>query len=292
MTHIGCKTLFKSRNLLLVIVSLQISACIGQTKEKAVSDTEEKQVNTQPLILKQSTTFPQIHTNLNGMVREFVRTMYQDKKGNYWFGTNGDGIIRYDGQTLEKMKVTDVSPHFRVLEIVEDKAGNLWFGTSEGLIKYDGEKFRTFSKKEGLPGDDEEIWSLTIDKNGLIWIGSIGGVCHFDQEKFKPFSLPDSRVENAEPMLSDKLVFKILEDKNGTMWFATDGNGIFKYRNGEFIHLTAKNELTDNNVADILEDKEGNGGIGTKITDLVPTKAQPGTNGGNGYVKIEWKGIK
>lgn len=263
MTNIGCKTIFKARNLLLILLLLQISACTGQVKEKSVTDTIEKQVNTQPLILKQSTTFPQIHTNLNGMVREFVRTMYQDKKGNYWFGTNGDGIIRYDGQTLEKMKVADVSPHFRVLEIVEDRAGNVWFGTSEGLIKYDGEKFRTFSKKGGLSGNDEEIWGLTIDKNGLIWIGSIGGVSHFDGERFIPFSLPNSIVENPKPMLSHKLVFKILEDNNGSMWFATDGNGIFKYRNGEFIHLTAKNELTDNNVADILEDKEGNIWIGT-----------------------------
>jgi ligand-binding sensor domain-containing protein len=84
------------------------------------------------------------------MVREFVRTIHQDKKGNYWFGTNGDGIIRYDGQILEKITIEGISPYFRVLEIVEDKAGNIWFGTSEGLIKYDGEKFTTFSKKEGL----------------------------------------------------------------------------------------------------------------------------------------------
>ncbi|MBK7226805.1 MAG: hypothetical protein IPH96_15875 [Saprospiraceae bacterium] len=39
------------------------------------------------------------------MVSEFVRTMHQDKKGNYWFGTNGNGIIRYDGKTLEKWQL-------------------------------------------------------------------------------------------------------------------------------------------------------------------------------------------
>jgi len=263
MVKISDKMILKAKNLILVFLTIQITSCTGQVKEKSIPEIIENKVNTQSIILNQNTTFPQIHTNLNGMVREFVRTMHQDKNGNYWFGTNGEGIIRYDGQTLEKMTIAGVSPHFRVLEIVEDKAGNLWFGTSEGLIKYDGEKFRTFSKKEGLPGDDEEIWGLTIDKNGLIWTGSIGGVSHFDGEKFTPFSLPDSIVENPKPMLSHKLVFKILEDKNGTMWFATDGNGIFKYRNGEFIHLTAKNELTDNNVADILEDKQGNIWIGT-----------------------------
>ncbi len=261
MTNIGCKTLCKAKNLLLILLLLQISACTGQPKEKSIPETKENEAITQPIMLRQNTTFPQIHTNLNGMVREFVRTMYQDIKGSYWFGTNGDGIIRYDGQKLEKITIAGISPYFRVLEIVEDTAGNLWFGTSEGLIKYDGQEFTTFSKEEGL--QNGEIWGLAIDKNGLIWVGATGGVAHFDGEKFVPFYLPDAMVENPKSMLSHQLVFKIIEDKQGTMWFATDGNGIFTYNNGKFAHLTTKNGLVDNNTADLLEDSQGNIWIGT-----------------------------
>jgi len=247
--------------LTLVFIAFQLSLCYGQVHENA--GKEENSTTTQTPALKQNTIFPQIHTNLNGMVREFVRTMYQDTKGNYWFGTNGNGIIRYDGQTLETITIEGIHPYMRVIEIVEDKTGNVWFGTSDGLIKYDGKKFTTFSKKEGLQGENEEIWGLTIDKSGLIWVGAIGGVSHFDGEKFMPFSLPDSMVENPKHMLSDKLVLKIIEDKSGTIWLVTDGNGIFKYNKGEFTHLTNKNGLTDNNTADILEDKQGNIWIGT-----------------------------
>lgn len=261
MTNIGRPVSLIAMHLVLVLLFFQIAACMGQSAERTTGFNAQDEGNNNPPISKQNTVFPQIHTNLNGMVREFVRTMYQDSKGNYWFGTNGDGIIRFDGQTLEKITIAGINPYFRVLEIINDKDGNIWFGTSEGLLKFDGKEFRTFSKKEGLQND--EIWGLAIDKNGLIWVGTTEGVSHFDGEKFIPFVLPDSMVEDPKPMLSHQLVFKIIEDKNGTMWFATDGNGIFTYKNGVFFHLTAKHELADNNVADILEDKHGNIWIGT-----------------------------
>ncbi len=261
MTNIENKKKSIARNLILILLSFQISSCNGQVKEKSVNSIIENEVNTQPLILNQSTTFPQIHTNLNGMVTEFVRAMYQDKKGTYWFGTNTNGIIRYDGKSLDKITIKANQKGVSVREIVEDKLGNVWFATSSGLVKFDGEKFATYSIEVGL--QNEEIWSICIDRKGLIWVSTGKGVCHFDGEKFTPFILPETRVENPQPMLSDKLVFQFLEDKNGTMWLVTDGNGIFKYKNGEFIHLTTKNGLTDNNAADILEDKQGNIWIGT-----------------------------
>ena len=261
MTNIESKKIILARNLIFIVLTFQILACTGQAKGKSVNNKIEDEGSNQQLTFNQNTTFPQIHTNLNGMVREFVRTMYQDKKGNYWFGTNGNGIIRYDGQTLEKVTIDQNQKWGAIREIVEDKVGNIWFGTSFGLVKFDGEKFTTFSTEVGL--QDEEIWGLTVDKGGLIWVGSIGGVSHFDGKKFTPFMLPDTMVENPKHMLSEKLVLKFVEDKNGTMWLITDGNGIFKYNKGEFTHLTNKNGLTDNNTADILEDKQGNIWIGT-----------------------------
>ena len=250
MTNIKVHKIFILRNIMLILLTFQIVFCKGQLKVN--------EVNYKPFVIIQNTTFPQIHTNLNGMVREFVRTMYQDKKGNFWFGTNGSGIIRYDGQKLEKISIAGIHRNTRILKIKEDKEGLLWFGTSDGLIKYDGEKFSIFSKKDGLPGDDEEIWGLTIDKNGLIWVGTMSGVSHFDGKKFTPFFLPDTLVQNPNPILSTKRISGFLEDTAGNMWINNDGNGIFKYKSGIFKHLTTDNGLTDNNAGVALQDKKGN----------------------------------
>ncbi|CDF79478.1 two component regulator propeller domain-contain ing protein [Formosa agariphila KMM 3901] len=247
--------------IVMVFLSFQMFSCKDQVSEKSETKSVEPKVYNHPLVFNQTTTFPQIHTNLNGIVSEFVRVMHQDKTGSYWFGTNTKGIILYDGKTLENIILENQHNGVSVREIVEDKVGNIWFGTSSGLIKYDGETFTTFATELGL--QHEEIWGLTIDSKGLIWVGTLGGVSTFDGKTFTPFALPNISVEKPQHMLSDVLVKKFIEDGNGTMWLVTDGNGIFKYSHDEFTHLTKKNGLTDNNVADIIEDNQGNIWIGT-----------------------------
>jgi hypothetical protein len=61
-----------SKILIWVFITLQFSACNGQINknEGAAENSQDRQAP----VLKQNTVFPQIHTNLNGMVREFVRS--------------------------------------------------------------------------------------------------------------------------------------------------------------------------------------------------------------------------
>ena len=222
------------------------------------------------------TIFPQIHTNLDSMVSQFVRVFYQDSENNFWFGTNGDGIIRYDGNKLDKFNVKEGFGGTAVRGIVEDKEGNVWFGTSGGLSKYDGSVFTNYSKKDGLI--DNEIWDLMIDKNGLLWIGTVEGVSTYDGTKFTNFEVQLPKIENPQPMLSKKRVGKILEDRNGDLWFVNDGFGISIYNGKTFSFLTEKNGITDNNVADLLEDKTGVIWIGTYYGGLSSYDGKEFTN--------------
>lgn len=46
MTNTGTMVLFKVRNLLLVLLTFQFSACTGQVQETSVNDSIEIQANT------------------------------------------------------------------------------------------------------------------------------------------------------------------------------------------------------------------------------------------------------
>jgi len=211
------KNIILNIRLFSFIFTVLIVSCQGQEKKLTTKETNKKVnandtlgkntlQNNHPLSSDKNTVFKQTHSNLNGKVTEFVRKMYQDSNGNFWFGTNGNGIIRYDNRSLKDF---DIAENFNsntgaVREIAEDKEGNIWLATSSGLIKFDGEYFKVYSKKEGLPSD--EVWGLIIDNNGLIWLGTTEGVYQFDGEKFTHFSLPKSAVKNPEPMLSNKAI--------------------------------------------------------------------------------------
>jgi len=129
-------------NILLLLSILGIlSSCKEQSYEKSSQVNDElitTPINTPKTEISATSSnraplFPQSHSNLDGKVSEFVRKMYQDKSGNFWFGTNGDGVIRYNGVTLEKFTIKDGFGGSAVRGIKEDGIGNVWFGTSGGL---------------------------------------------------------------------------------------------------------------------------------------------------------------
>jgi ligand-binding sensor domain-containing protein len=68
--------------------------------------------------------------------------MYEDKKGNLWFGsdakwnTGGGGVCRYDGKFFIRFSTKDGLSNSDVWTIVEDDDGNIWVGTRGGLFRY------------------------------------------------------------------------------------------------------------------------------------------------------------
>ena len=186
---------------------------------------------------------------------QFVRRIFQDKNGNLWFGTNGDGVIRYDGDALKYFSIDEGFGGVAVRGIVGDKAGNVWFGTEGGLTKYDGKSFTNFTEKDGLVNND--VWSLTIDSKGVIWIGTLQGVSRFNGKAFTFFDLPETESDPNRGVTSTRIVHSIMEDSKGRMWFGNNG-GAYIHDGKSLSSISTKDGLPDNSVNDVLEDKNGN----------------------------------
>ena len=131
--------------------------------------------------------------NIDAQISAFVRRIFQDRSGNLWFGTNGDEVIRYDGESLTYFSIKEGFSGIAVRGIVEDKDGNLWFGTSGRVTQYNGESFTNFAEKDGLINND--VWSIVIDSNGIIWIGTLQRVSRFNGEVFTPFAIPKAEPD-------------------------------------------------------------------------------------------------
>ncbi len=119
-----------------------------------------------------------------------------------------------------------------VTSSLTDKNGDLWFGTStEGLYKYDGEKFSNFNKKDGLCANNVAVVFQSTD--GKLWLGSDwGALCYFENEKFNSFD-----------KLSGIAIRTIIEDKKGNLWFGGRKGNLWKYDGEQLIDLTQlKNE--------------------------------------------------
>ncbi|MEM7036666.1 MAG: two-component regulator propeller domain-containing protein, partial [Bacteroidota bacterium] len=61
-------------------------------------------------------------------------------------------------------------PSATVYMIQQDDRGFIWAGTDRGLVRYDGNEFRTFTVPDGLVNND--VWGLNKDLRGRIWIFS------------------------------------------------------------------------------------------------------------------------
>lgn len=186
-----------------------------------------------------------------------VRRIFEDSRGTLWLGTNGKGVIRYEGGQLSRFGQADGFAGHAVRAIAEDAAGNVWFGASGGISRYDHEKrtFRTFTDADGLVGRD--VWSLTIDRHGTVWVGTLAGVSRFDGEAFTPFELPASEPDPWRGVTSANVVHCIRETRDGRMWFGTNG-GAYIWDGKSLANLSEADGLSNRVVNDILEDQDGN----------------------------------
>ncbi len=118
----------------------------------------------------------------------FVLSIYEDRKGNTWIGTNWGGLNKYDRQTktfssFQNADAGLTSPP----SIYEDNKGELWAGTFSGdLFQFDEnlKSFKKFAKSSYISG-------IQQDNYNNLWIYSASGISLLDPGKDQVRNLPE-----------------------------------------------------------------------------------------------------
>lgn len=172
-----------------------------------------------------------------------VYSIYKDKKGNIWFGTNPVGVCRYNGKSFEWITEEDVT-EFRnqgangVRSITEDKNGDFWFNTEYRYSVYDSStlqsnKFYTRHKSIGSLDEKtesnlDEYLSTVRDNTGDLWFVTYrDGVWKYDGKKITHYVVQDNS--------KNITLFSIYKDNNGELWLGTHENGVWKFNGQTFV---------------------------------------------------------
>jgi ligand-binding sensor domain-containing protein/signal transduction histidine kinase/CheY-like chemotaxis protein len=119
-------------------------------------------------------------------------------------------------------------------QIYQDRKGFIWIATESGLNKFDGNKFVVYRK---IAGDstsllNDYVQTLFEDSSGNFWIRCFGGLMKYDRDtdSFCEVEINDANGEKVNPSMG---ITSIIERRNGDVWFASTGLGLFSLKKGD-----------------------------------------------------------
>lgn len=200
-----------------------------------------------------------------------VLTLCKDQKGRTWVGTYTDGLGYMDAAGSFHPVDLGISKSVGIFDIKQDPQGNIWIATmGKGLfcLQKDGSR-RNYKTKYGadnnlkincLPNNYLIKLSFSNDGNHLYVATSVGLAC-LDRKQ----NSWTSTFKGINCLNKNRFSHCVFVDSKDQVWYGTeDGAFCFDFRKGiEPKHYSTANGLTDNSVASITEDYQGNIWIGT-----------------------------
>ena len=200
-----------------------------------------------------------------------VLTLCKDQQGRTWVGTYTDGLGYMDAAGSFHPVDLGISKSVGIFDIKQDPQGNIWIATmGEGLfcLQKDGSR-RNYKTKYGadnnlkincLPNDYLVKMAFSKDGNRVYVATSVGLAC-LDRKRNSWVST----FKGINCLNKNSFSHCVFVDSKDHVWYGTeDGAFCFDFRKGIKPKLyTTANGLTDNCVASITEDYQGNIWLGT-----------------------------
>ena len=219
-----------------------------------------------------------INTVTDNFPENNIIPLFQDRRGNYWIGTQENGVIKFDNQWKKIFHYTVNQNDPAKLRYgttacgCEDKYGNIWIGSWSGaieVINHKTNKIRHLNSSEKGKNYFEgwEIRGIKPDNAGNLWIASTSqGLIEYviDKDSFIYHSL------NHDPDFKAWGYYRtVYIDKKNNIWFGCQTGGLhfFDKVNHKFIHFSPvkgdKRSISNNTVYSIYQENDSIFWVGT-----------------------------
>ena len=171
-------------------------------------------------------------------------------------------------------------PHSVVKTLVQTPDGCLWLGTQEGLARFDGDHFTTFTTRN-VPGlVSNNIYDLKLDCNGTLWIHANMALSCYRHGVFTDMSaaLPPSErifkiwigrdgkcymvgsnlyradgdhlssIGGFASLITTEARVGCQASPDGTVWLGTDHGNLYNFKNGKTLKYATAKQLGMGNV--------------------------------------------
>ncbi len=178
-----------------------------------------------------------------------IFVVFQATNKTYWFGSDGQGLYRYDDKTLVRYTTEHGLCGNRIRSIQEDRSGNIFVKSDGGVSRFDGLAFRPLAATD----TDTRGWKLGTDDLWFTGWQDEGAVYRYDGTSLHRLTFPKTkpgedhiarypRSEFPRMTFNPYDVYVIFRDSEGHVWFGTHVLGVCRF-DGTAFAWAAKTEL-------------------------------------------------
>lgn len=187
----------------------------------------------------------------NGFEDITVNTVLEDSSGVIWLSSYRRGIYRFQNSAFQKISTLEFQDDISVYTMYNDRSQRLLVGTNKGVWEIKNESFNRVYPIL----NDIIINSMAEDKHGDLWFTMGSGAGKIENGKYREF--------REKQGLTNTWLTKIFQDREGTMWFASDGEGVYNFPPPVFTYLNKRLGLNQDVIYTINKDGRGAYWFGT-----------------------------
>jgi len=190
------------------------------------------------------------YTNGVQLASQPVTTIYESPDGTIWFGNRGSSLQRLVGTNVTTFTYQSGVPTSRpATAIYQDTNGEFFVGISRrGLLQLTNEQLAPVP--EALAMTNDTVWTIMLTRDGRLLMGSDTGLYQRSPDRTWKLVALGGR---SHPVGARAL----LEDDQGAIWIATDGDGLVRWQNEQERVYTTREGMVDDVLFSVLDDHHG-----------------------------------